>query len=148
MGLAGIAVPVAVFGRAMKRHGIIVVAASALATAGHRDGGKLTQGEGGGGRSLRTAFANIVVADAILARWREEDAARLFSWVETCGVARGGPRGPRGPLLRDRFRLAAAAMMTMTGDDDDNGGGHRGQRQQSTISGSGRNGGGGDGGQW
>jgi hypothetical protein len=79
------------------------------------------------------AFADIVVADAILALWREEDAARLFSWVETCGVARGGPRGPRGLLLRDRFRLAAAAMMTMKGDNDDNGGGHKGQIQNTTI---------------
>jgi hypothetical protein len=32
------------FGRAMERHGIIVVAASALATAGHQDGGESTRG--------------------------------------------------------------------------------------------------------
>jgi hypothetical protein len=35
---------VAAFGRAMERHGIIVVAASALATAGHQDGGESTRG--------------------------------------------------------------------------------------------------------
>ena len=29
------------------------------------------------------------------------------------GCEGGGPRGPRGPLLLDWFRLAAAAMMTM-----------------------------------
>ncbi len=79
------------------------------------------------------AFADIVVADAILAWWREEDAARLFSWVKTCGVARGGSERPWGPLLRDQFRLAAAAMMTMTRDNDNNGGGHRGQIQNTTI---------------
>ena len=49
-------------------------------------------GVGGGGRSLRTPSANIVVVDAILARWREEDAARLFLGVETGGVARGGSK--------------------------------------------------------
>jgi len=40
---------VAAFGRVMERHGIIVVAASALATAGHQDGSELTWGFGGGG---------------------------------------------------------------------------------------------------
>ena len=35
---------VAAFGCAMERHGIIVVAASALATAGHQDGGESTRG--------------------------------------------------------------------------------------------------------
>jgi len=35
---------VAAFGRAMGRHEIIFVASSALATAGHRDSGKLTRG--------------------------------------------------------------------------------------------------------
>ena len=35
---------VAASGRAMERHGIIVVAASASATAGHRDGGESTRG--------------------------------------------------------------------------------------------------------
>ena len=59
------------------------------------------------------ASTRIVVADAILTRWWEEDAARLFSGVETGEVARGGPRGPRGPLLLDCFRLVAVAMITM-----------------------------------
>ena len=35
---------VTTFGRAMERHGIIIVAASASATAGHRDGGESTWG--------------------------------------------------------------------------------------------------------
>jgi hypothetical protein len=35
---------VAAFCRAMERHGIIVVATSASATAGHRDGGESTRG--------------------------------------------------------------------------------------------------------
>jgi hypothetical protein len=58
---------------------------------------RVDAGVGGGGRSPRTAFANIVIADTILARWREEDAARLFSGVETGGVARGGSKRPTGP---------------------------------------------------
>ena len=43
------------------------------------------------------ASANIIVADAILARWREEDAACLFLGVETGGVASGRPETPTGP---------------------------------------------------
>jgi hypothetical protein len=34
---------VGTFGRAMERHGIIIIAASASATAGHRDGGESTR---------------------------------------------------------------------------------------------------------
>ncbi len=49
-----------------------------------------------GGGSLRMASADIVVAEAILARWREEDAARLFSGVKTGGVASGRPEMPTG----------------------------------------------------
>ena len=63
-------------------------------------------------------------------------------------VARGGPRGLRGPLLLDCFRLAVASMMMMavvTTTTMAAGTRHRGQKQQSTKSGSGSNGGDGDG---
>ena len=44
----------------------------------------------------------------------------IFSWgSRQAGLQGEGLRGPRGPFLRDWFRLVAAAMMTMTGDDDD-----------------------------
>ena len=42
--LGSSSVVAAAFGRVMKRHGIIVVAASASATARHRDGGESTWG--------------------------------------------------------------------------------------------------------
>ena len=66
------------------------------------DGGALRRrrvdaGVRGRGQSPRTASADIVVVDAILARWQEEDAAKHFSGVETGGVARGRSEKPAGP---------------------------------------------------
>ena len=81
LGSLGLPSAVTALGRAMGRHGII--------TAGHRDGSESMWGSGGGGRSLRMVSAGIVVVDAILMRWWEEDAERLFSGVET-EKSRGG----------------------------------------------------------
>jgi hypothetical protein len=97
-------------------------------TAASRRGGR---GEGAGVHGL---LLPILSSRMRSLRGGRRRTPHVFSrGSRQAGSRGGGPSGPRGTLLRDRFRLAAAAMMTMTGDDDDNGGGHRGQIQNTTI---------------
>jgi hypothetical protein len=115
-GSMGSMLAVAAFGRTMERHGIIIIAASRRQQRGTETVASQRGGRGKGG-GVRGRLPPILSLQMRSSRGGGRKTPYVFSrGSRQVGSRGGGPRGPQGQLLFDRFRLATTTTMAVGTD--------------------------------